>query len=96
MRKAINISALLFFVWLVLDTLNAPSALLNFLLVGELPGTTTALSPTLMLALMTAATGLIVFELAARRIEIVWRIRQQFIQVMTRRQRLPRRRFSRI
>jgi|GEM_PF-2028701 len=96
MRKAINYSALLFFVWLVLDALNVPSALLNFLLVGELPGTTTTLSPTLMLALTTAATGLIVFELAARRIEIVWRIRQQFIHVMTRRQRLPRRRFSRI
>ncbi len=96
MRKTINIIALVFFTWLVLDTLNVPGAVLNFLLVGELPGTTVSLSPSLMLAIMTTAIGTIVFELMARRIEVVWRIRRYMINLIDRRERLPRRRFGRI
>jgi hypothetical protein len=96
MRKIINSIALIFFIWLVLDTLNVPGAVLNFLLVGELPGTTVSLSPSLMLAIMTTVIGMIVFELMARRIEVVWHIRRYMINLIARRERLPRRRFSRI
>lgn len=95
MRKLINISALIFFVWLLLDALNIPSMLLYFLLMGELPGTNVSLSPTIMLALMTIASAILLFEFSARRIEVVWRIRQSLIHMMARRERLPRRRFNR-
>lgn len=96
MRKAINIIALLFFTWLVLDTLNLPSQLLYFLLVGELPGTNTSLPPTAMLSLMTLAIAIILFEFGARRIEGIRQIRGQVITMLTRRERLPKRRFNRI
>lgn len=96
MRKIINISAFVVFVWLVLDALKVPDGFLYFLLVGELPGTAFRLSPNIMLALTTLSLGLIIFEFSARRIEIVRRIRQQAIAMMTRREQLPRRRFTRI
>jgi hypothetical protein len=96
MKKTINILAFLFLVWLILDTFNTPSILLNFLLVGQLPGMGVTLSPSMMLAIMTVIGGVIVFEILARRIEVVWRIRQQFRSIIERRERLPRRRFTRI
>lgn len=95
MRKAINISAFLFFIWLVLDTLNVPSILLNFLLVGELPGMHTSLPPIVMLVIISTVFGIVVFELLARRIEIARRTRQQLLNAL-RHSQLPRRRFHRV
>lgn len=96
MRKFINIAAFTFFVWLVFDTFKVVDNLLYFLLIGELPGTTVSLSPNIMLALTTLSLGVVVFEVSARRIEFVRRIRQQAIAMMARREQLPRRRFTRI
>lgn len=96
MRKIINISAFVFFVWLLLDTFKIVDGLLYFLLMGELPGTSVQLPPSIMLALTTLSLGLIVFEFSARRLEFMRRIRQQAIAMMTRREQLPRRRFTRI
>lgn len=95
MRKAINLSALLFFIWLLLDAFNVPSLLLNFLLIGELPGMQTSLPPVAMLAIVSTLFGIIVFEIAARRVEIIHRTRQQIITITSRRNRLPKRRFNR-
>jgi len=94
MRKVVNISALIFFILLVLDAFNMPDAFLNFLLIGELPGTTVSLPPTMMLAIMTALIGLIVFELAARKVEVIRRIRYHLTHLILRHERLPKRRFS--
>lgn len=96
MRKTINVAAFIVFFWLVLDALNVPSSLLNFLLIGALPGTAVSLPPTTMLAIMTGLMGIVVFEFSARRFEIVRRIRQLLFSVTTRRERLPTRRFTRI
>ncbi|MDB5177054.1 MAG: hypothetical protein JWN75_722 [Candidatus Saccharibacteria bacterium] len=96
MRKTINILAFIFLFWVVLDTYNTPSILLNFLLVGQLPGMNATVSPSMMLAIMTAIGGVVVFEILARRIEVIWQIRQQLRKFIERRERLPRRRFSRI
>lgn len=96
MRKLINGSALVFFVWLVLDTLRLPEILLNFLLVGALPGTTATVSPTIMLAIMTLVIGIIVFELLARHVGIFRHVRRTLIGLTARRERLPSRRFQRI
>jgi uncharacterized membrane protein YuzA (DUF378 family) len=96
MRKTINILALVFFVWLVLNTLQVPDLLMNFLLVGALPGSTTSLSPTMMLAIMTTCVGFIVFELLARRFGVFRNIRYHFINLTKKSERLPKRRFSRV
>ncbi len=96
MRRIINISALVFFAWLVVSSFDIPNNLLYFLLVGELPGTNVRLSPTTMLALMTLLIGVVVFEICARRIEIVRHLRRQVFGIMSRREQLPRRRFTRI
>lgn len=96
MRKIINISALIFFVWLVLDTFQIPAALLNFLIIGELPGTQKSLSPTMMLAILTTIVSIIFFELLARKFAVIRQTRQQFLSLINKRERLPRRRFSRI
>ncbi len=96
MRKTINICTLLFLGWLIIDAFHITDAVLNFLLVGVVPGTNTSLSPTMMLAIMTAISGIIIFELLARRVEIVHRIRQHFMKIVTKRERLPKRRFGRV
>lgn len=96
MRKFINITAFIVFVWLVLDAFDVPDKLLYFLLVGALPGTSVTVSPTLMLALMTGLIGLVLFESAARRFEVVRRIRHLLFGIISRRERLPARRFTRI
>ncbi len=96
MRKIINVAALLLFAWLVIDALGVPTSLLYFLLVGELPGTNVSLPPSVMLAIMTLGLGLVVFELFARRIELFQRLRQQMLGIISRREQLPRRRYTRI
>lgn len=96
MRKIINLSALVCFVWLLLDAFQIPNILINFLLVGQIPGMNSSLSPNLMLAIMVTAAGTVVFEMLARRIEIVRRIRYHFVTIINQRERLPRRRFNRV
>jgi len=96
MRKTINILALVFFVWLVLNALHIPDLLLNFILIGALPGSTATLSPSMMLAIMTTTLGMIVFELLARRFDIFRKIRYNLVNLTNKRDRLPKRRFSRV
>ena len=82
MRKAINISALVLLIWLIVDALHIPEALISFLLVGEIPGVKTNLSPTLMLAIMTTSTGLVLFEIASHRYSNVRQFRQQILSLI--------------
>lgn len=96
MRKAINTAALVFFIWLVLDTYAVPDKLLYFLAIGALPGTATTLPPSIMLAIMSGLMGFVVFEAAARRFEVVRRIRRQLLGSISRREQLPSRRYTRI
>jgi hypothetical protein len=96
MRKAINISALLFFIWLILDTFQVLDKLMYFLVIGQVPGTTQSLSPTMMLAIMSGLIGIVVFETLARRFDVLRRIRRFFVGAVSRRERLPNRRFTRI
>lgn len=95
MQKAINISALIFFIWLILNAVDAPSSLLYFLLMGELPGLNIRLSPTMMLALMTLSIFVILFGFAIHHIGAVRRAHQHFNSLLIRRERFPRRRFER-
>lgn len=76
-RKIINMSIIIISTWLIATVLHLPEMLLNFLLVGKVPGLNTYLSPTLMMAIMTATMGIIIFEIVARRYDSVrqWRRR---------------------
>lgn len=96
MRKAINIFTLLFFIWLVMSAVDFPSVLLSFLIVGAIPGTNASVSPTIMLAITSLSGAYIIFEVLARRVTTVRRIREHLVQLATRRERLPIRRFSRV
>jgi hypothetical protein len=96
MRKTITITAFLLFIWLLLDVFHILDILINFILVGEIPGMQTSLSPTIMLAIVTTLSVIVIFELLARRIKVVWQIRQQLRKFIERRERLPRRRFNQI
>ncbi len=77
MRKLLNIATIILSIWLAVDVLHAPQMLLSFLLVGEVPGLNISLSPTLMMALLTVAMGVVIFEIAARRYNTIrhWRRR---------------------
>ncbi len=81
MRKVINISALVLFVWLIATVLHLPEILLNFLLVGKIPGFNTYLSPTLMMAIMTVAMGIVIFEIAAHRYDTIRRWRKRLLSL---------------
>lgn len=96
MRKTINIIAFIFFIWLVVDALNLFDALTAFLLTGIIPGSDIALSPNFMIAATTLLSGIILFELAARRFAIVRNIRYYITHLGGKQDRLPKRRFSRI
>lgn len=97
MHKTTTTVAIVFLIWLVLDALHAPDILMNFILVGAVPGSSSAsLSPTMMLAIMTTCAGLIIFELLARRFDVFRRIRYHFTHLIAKQERLPKRRFGRV
>jgi hypothetical protein len=95
MPRVINTIALLFLTWLLLDALNAPDAIINFLIIGAIPGSSQTISPSMMLAIMTTIGGIITFELLARRFDVVRQIRYHFINLTKKHNRLPKRRFGR-
>ena len=96
MRKAINIFTLLFFIWLVLSVIDFPSILLSFLIIGAIPGTNASVSPTIMLVVTSLSGAYIIFEILSSRVITVRRIREHLVNLATRRERLPLRRFSRV
>ncbi|MDQ5982906.1 MAG: hypothetical protein QG549_904 [Patescibacteria group bacterium] len=96
MRKAINIFTLLFFIWLVLSAIDFPSILLSFLIIGAIPGTNASVSPTVMLVVTSLSGAYIIFEILSSRVITVRRIREHLVNLATRRERLPLRRFSRV
>ncbi len=96
MRKAINIFTLLFFIWLVLSAIDFPSILLSFLIIGAIPGTNASVSPTIMLVVTSLSGAYIIFEILSSRVITVRRIREHLVNLATRRERLPLRRFSRV
>lgn len=96
MRKAINIFTLLFFIWLVLSAIDFPSILLSFLIIGAIPGTNASVSPTVMLVVTSLSGACIIFEILSSRVMTVRRIRENLVNLATRRERLPLRRFSRV
>lgn len=80
----------------MLDAFAIPDALMYLLVIGALPGTSATVSPALMLAVTSGLIGLILFETAARHFGVVRRIRRFLFGTLSRRERLPARRYTRI
>lgn len=78
MRKAINVAALIVFIWLVIDAFHIHEILLGLLLAGVIPGTNIALSPTTHLALIATLAIVAVSELMTKNFRISKFIRQIF------------------
>ena len=99
MRKVINIITLISFLWLLLDALNVPNIILNFLLsfllAGVVPGTYILLPPSTMMALFTTVALVIIFEMLARRYASVARVRQSIVSFTQRNWRYSVRRLGR-
>lgn len=86
MQKNITTTiVILFILWIAVYLLHLPDMLIGFLLVGAVPGTSIALSPSMMLAIVVAIAMVFAFEIAARRVDSVKRIRQNVIASVARR-----------
>ena len=85
MRKTINTVTLLFFIWLVVDALNLPGILLNFLLVGAIPGTAVTLSPNIMMTLVVIIALVSIYAGLARRYDSLRRLRHNLAHLLGRR-----------
>lgn len=96
MRSIINWAALLYFVWLVANAFSLPSAFIDFLIVGALPGTSINVPAGTMLTIFSILTGLFLLELASRHIAIIYQVRKHLSRLGNQRSHLPQRRFSRI
>lgn len=86
----------MFFIILIFNAFNLPEALMYFLIIGQVPGLQSSLSPEIMLAIVTLSSGIIIFELFARNIEILHHTKKYFRQLSSKQSRLPKKRFERI
>lgn len=84
MRKTVNTVTLIYFIWLLLDALNIPGMLFNFLLIGEIPFMHISLPPTTMLAFFTASGFAVILEIMSHRVESVRRIRHNSVRLFNR------------
>lgn len=75
MRKTIKIVTVLFFILLAIVAFNLPTVLLNFLLVGAIPGTSLSVPPLAMLVLQLITIIFVSLEILARRSTHFFQIR---------------------
>lgn len=78
MRKAINVAALIVFIWLVIDAFQIHNLLIGILLAGVIPGTNFTLHPIAHLALLAAVTIIVVLELFTDNLRVSKYIRNHF------------------
>lgn len=83
MRKAINIAALVVFIWLVIDAFQIHNTLLSILLVGVVPGTDIILHPYAHLALLIIITIIVSLEVFTKNLKISKHIRNLFANPTT-------------
>jgi uncharacterized membrane protein len=96
MKKAVIIASLILFVYIVLSESGVLNALLVFLLVGAVPGTTITISPNFMLLGIGIIAWLVLFNLMAVRIANFATSKRLIGKYITRTERMPKRRYSRI
>lgn len=90
MRKFIITTVIFCLVFLAIDTVHISTLFINFLLLGEIPFTDTSLSPTMMLAIMTASAMIILLEILSYKITRIRQMRQKALEVTTKKLRAIR------
>jgi uncharacterized membrane protein len=96
MNKKIIIVVLAIVSVIVLIQSGILSALVLFLLVGVIPGTSYSIPPTIMLLLIAAVTWLVLFRLTAVEALYKYSDSHSVKKHTERKKRMPRRRFSEI
>ena len=95
MHKTITIAIIIAISWIVLSSSHISDAFVNFIIIGAVPGSTATLSPTMMLAILTAFVGTLLFRMLVRRLHVLRKIRYHFTHLTAKQERLPKRRFKR-
>ena len=90
MRKFIITTVIFCLVFLAIDTVHISTLFINFLLLGEIPFTDTSLSPTMMLAIMTASAMIILLEILSYKITRIRQVRQKALEMATKKLRAIR------
>lgn len=95
MRRFINISAFVVFVWLVIDALKLPDELLGFILAGQLPYTNLVVPANVMITFIAfgVLAGALVFlvDKFADQKQIVYLVKA----ISNKNKHLPKQRFNR-
>lgn len=95
MRRALKTIIVIFFICFIIATFNLPSILLNFLLVGAIPGTSLSIPPLAMLVLQLSAIMFISLEILAKRSRYFQQIRSLVFSFVVRNVRQSFRVFKR-
>lgn len=96
MRKIFVISMSIMLLAAALIESGVIDALLVFFLTGSLPGTSIALSPTAMMAIMAATAWLVLTRMTALGTINIFTIRRLVKRYARKNERMPKRRYSRI
>lgn len=95
-KKAIVVSMLILIIVSILSKSGVLNSLLIFLLVGAVPGTSVSISPSLMLLIVGAGFWAITFHFTAGKFITSRQTKRLIKKHITRKQRMPKRRYSQI
>lgn len=95
-KKAVIISILVLTIVVVLSESGVLNSLLIFLLIGAVPGTTITISPSLMLLTAGAGFWAVIFHFTAGKFISSRQTKRLIKKHITRKQNMPKRRYSRI
>lgn len=95
-KKAVIISILVFVSVLILSESGVLNSLLVFLLIGAIPGTSVTISPTLMLTMAGAGLWVMIFHFTAGKFISSRQTKRLIKKHITRKQRMPKRRYGQI
>lgn len=96
MRKLITTTLIAFVLLVVLFESGIIDALLVFLLSGSIPGTPIALTPSMMMAILTASAWLLLVRVTALSSTHFKAIRRHLKRTVKKQDHMPKRRYGRI
>ncbi|MNH49936.1 hypothetical protein D3C73_15320 [compost metagenome] len=96
MKKSIITTSILFIIAIILIESGALNALVMFLLMGQIPGTSYSIPASGMLALLSATTLLITAGIITAKTQHNTTIRRLIKKHLAHKSRMPRRRFGQI
>ncbi len=96
MKKIVIISSIIFLVLMVLSESGVLNSLLIFILVGAVPGTSIDLSPNMMFLVGAAISWAVLIDLTVVKLVNFISAKRMIGKHIARKQRMPKRRYSRI